>query len=53
MSARILGVEDDPRVLSVLERGLRLAGHVPTLTPDIASGRADWMTHTFDSCSWT
>lgn len=48
MSARILVVEDDPRVRAVLERGLQLAGHVITLTGDLASGRAAWATDAFD-----
>lgn len=48
MSARILVVEDDPGVRAVVERGLRLAGHVPTMTVDIAGGREVWATHSFD-----
>lgn len=48
MSPRILVVEDDPGVRSVLERGLRLAGHEVTMTEDAAGGRAAWMGGTFD-----
>jgi two-component system, OmpR family, response regulator QseB len=48
MSARILVVEDDPGVRRVLERGLRLAGHVVTMTEDVAGGRAAWAGGTFD-----
>ncbi|HEX2883944.1 MAG TPA: response regulator transcription factor [Candidatus Limnocylindria bacterium] len=42
MSRRILVVEDDPGVRSVLDRGLRLAGYEPTLAVDIAGARARW-----------
>lgn len=48
MSARILVVEDDPRVRAVLDRGLRLAGHDTTLTADVAAGRAAWASEAFD-----
>ncbi|MGH2383049.1 MAG: response regulator transcription factor [Candidatus Limnocylindria bacterium] len=48
MSARILVVEDDPRVRAVLERGLAMAGHEITLTEDLAGGRAAWAESTFD-----
>ena len=48
MSARILVVEDDPRVRAVLERGLALAGHQTTLTEDLAGGRAAWAAGAFD-----
>lgn len=48
MSARVLVVEDDPGVRAVLERGLRLAGHVPTMTSDLAGGRAAWGAQDFD-----
>lgn len=48
MSARVLVVEDDPRIRGVLERGLRLAGHDPTLVADLASGRERWTAGTFD-----
>ena len=48
MSARILVVEDDPGVRRVLERGLRLAGHVATMTEDVAGGRAAWAGGSFD-----
>ena len=48
MSARILVVEDDPGVRAVVERGLRLAGHIPTMTVDLAGGRAAWAAGSFD-----
>jgi len=48
MSSRILVVEDDPRIRSMLDRGLRLAGHVPTLTDDLAGGREAWTAEGFD-----
>lgn len=48
MSACILVVEDDPRVRTVLERGLGLAGHATTLTSDLATGRAAWEAGSFD-----
>ena len=48
MSARILVVEDDPGVRAVVERGLRLAGHVPTMAGDLAAGRSAWAADSFD-----
>jgi DNA-binding response OmpR family regulator len=42
VSARILVVEDDAGVRSVLDRGLRLAGHEPALAADVAGARASW-----------
>jgi two-component system, OmpR family, response regulator QseB len=48
MSSRILVVEDDPRIRSMLDRGLRLAGHVPRLTEDLAGGREAWTAGDFD-----
>jgi DNA-binding response OmpR family regulator len=48
MSSRILVVEDDPRIRSILDRGLRLAGHVPTLADDLAGGRQAWTSNGFD-----
>jgi DNA-binding response OmpR family regulator len=48
MSPRILVVEDDPGVRSVLERGLRLAGHEVTMTQDAVGARAAWTSGTFD-----
>lgn len=48
MGARILVVEDDPRVRAVLERGLALAGHEATLTEDLATARAAWTDDGFD-----
>jgi DNA-binding response OmpR family regulator len=46
--AHILVVEDDPGVRAVLERGLRLAGHVPIMAEDLAGGRAEWASKRFD-----
>jgi DNA-binding response OmpR family regulator len=48
MSARVLVIEDDPRIRTVIDRGLRLAGHRPTLTDDLSSGRASWRSDAFD-----
>lgn len=48
MSARVLVVEDDAGVRRVIERGLRLAGHVPAFAGDLASGRALWSDGAFD-----
>jgi len=48
MSARVLVIEDDPGVRAVLERGLRLAGHEPTIASDLAGGRAAWAAGVFD-----
>jgi len=48
MSARILVIEDDPRIRAMIDRGLRLAGHRPTLTEDLSSGRSEWKAATFD-----
>jgi DNA-binding response OmpR family regulator len=48
MSARVLVIEDDPRIRAMIDRGLRLAGHIPTLTADLASGRAEWGAEAFD-----
>ena len=42
MSARILVIEDDAAIRAMLERGLRLAGHLPTLAEDLAAGRELW-----------
>ncbi len=43
MSARILVVEDDPPIASVLERGLALAGYAVEVAEDGPSGLARWM----------
>lgn len=48
MSGRILVVEDDGGIRRVIERGLRLAGHVPTLADDLASGRDRWAVGAYD-----
>jgi DNA-binding response OmpR family regulator len=48
MSARILVIEDDPRIRRIIDRGLRLAGHLPTMATDLAAGRAQWMPQAFD-----
>ena len=42
MSARILVIEDDAAIRAMLERGLRLAGHDPTLAESLAAGRELW-----------
>lgn len=42
MSRRVLVVEDDSGIRRVIERGLRLAGHVPSFAEGIDSGRAAW-----------
>jgi DNA-binding response OmpR family regulator len=48
MRTRILVVEDDPGIRAVLERGLALAGHLPTFAGDIASARRAWSDGSFD-----
>ncbi len=40
--ARILVIEDDAGVRTMMERGLRLARHETTMAEDIAGGRALW-----------
>jgi two-component system response regulator QseB len=47
MSARILVIEDDAAIRTMLERGLRLVGHEPTLAENLAAGRRLWG-ETFD-----
>jgi two-component system response regulator QseB len=42
MSARILVIEDDAAIRTMLERGLRLAGHDPTMAVNLATGRELW-----------
>lgn len=42
MSARVLVVEDDPPVASVLERGLGLAGYEVVVAEDGEAGLARW-----------
>lgn len=48
MSAGILVIEDDRGIRSMLDRGLRAAGHRPTLAEDVATGRAAWAGGSFD-----
>jgi DNA-binding response OmpR family regulator len=48
LSARVLVVEDDVRIRGVLDRGLRLAGHLPTMAEDLATGRELWAGGAFD-----
>jgi two-component system response regulator QseB len=48
VSVRVLVVEDDPRIRSIIDRGLRLAGHLPTLAGSLLRGREHWRTGTFD-----
>jgi two-component system, OmpR family, response regulator QseB len=42
VSARILVVEDDRGIRGMLERGLRLAGYMVTMAPDLAAARERW-----------
>lgn len=42
MSSRVLVVEDDPPVASVLERGLGLAGYTVEVADDGTTGLARW-----------
>jgi DNA-binding response OmpR family regulator len=42
MGLRLLVVEDDAGIRSMLDRGLRLAGHEVVLAADLAAGRAAW-----------
>jgi DNA-binding response OmpR family regulator len=46
--ARILVVEDDAGIRAMIERGLRLAGHVATMTGDLSSGREQWTAQHFE-----
>lgn len=48
MSARVLVVEDDGGIRRVIERGLRLAGHEPTLADDLEAARSTWTAGAFD-----
>lgn len=47
MSARVLAVEDDAGIASVLQRGLQLAGHEVTIVPTIAGAREVWRSGAF------
>ena len=42
MNARILVIEDDAAIRAMLDRGLRLAGHEPTMAASLAAGRELW-----------
>ena len=46
--ARILVVEDDRGIATMLERGLRIAGHRVTVADGAAAARAAWTAGTFD-----
>ncbi len=48
MSARVLAVEDDAGIASVLLRGLRLAGHEPSLAATAEAARVAWRNGSFD-----
>lgn len=48
MSYRVLAVEDDIGIASVLERGLRLRGHEVTIAATAEAGRAAWRNGGFD-----
>jgi two-component system, OmpR family, response regulator QseB len=48
MRRRILVIEDDEGIGSVLERGLELAGYDVTVAATARSGRAAWRTGGFD-----
>lgn len=42
LMAHILVVEDDRGIRTMLDRGLRAAGHDPSFAEDLATGRALW-----------
>ncbi|HSI99765.1 MAG TPA: response regulator, partial [Patescibacteria group bacterium] len=46
--ARILVVEDDRGIATMLERGLRLAGHRVTLAAGVGEARTAWVAEPFD-----
>lgn len=48
LPARLLVVEDDPAIASVLERGLTLCGWQVMVAEDGLAGRHAWATGTFD-----
>ncbi len=48
MTERILAIEDDPGIATVLRRGLQLAGFEVTLVGDVAGGREAWGAGGFD-----
>ena len=45
--ARILVVEDDPGIATMLERGLRLAGHDVVTAGSLTAARSSWERGTF------
>jgi DNA-binding response OmpR family regulator len=46
--ARVLVVEDDRGIATMLERGLRLAGHEVVTSPTMAAGRSTWESGAFE-----
>jgi two-component system OmpR family response regulator len=48
MSTRILVVEDDRGIGTMLERGLRLAGHDVSVASDLAAARDEWASGAWD-----
>jgi DNA-binding response OmpR family regulator len=46
--ARILVVEDDRGIATMLERGLRLAGHRVTVAGGVGEARTAWVAERFD-----
>ena len=46
--ARILVVEDDRGIATMLERGLRLAGHQVAIASGVAAARTAWTAESFD-----
>lgn len=46
--ARILAVEDDRGIATMLERGLRVAGHAVTVVGGVDEARAAWVAGRFD-----
>ena len=48
MSARVLVVEDDRGIATMMERGLRLAGHDVIVAADLASARERWLPDAWD-----
>ena len=47
-TARILVVEDDRGIATMLDRGLRLGGHLVTLATGMGEARAAWVAGRFD-----
>jgi DNA-binding response OmpR family regulator len=48
MSARVLAIEDDVGIGSLLRRGLEAVGHRVTVVPSLAAARRIWMSGSFD-----